>query len=66
VPIRNMHTVSETGHTGDLLAATHLTAQTVRLLEDRGIRAKDFRDGHPNLGESTPIEWQAADGDDED
>jgi endoglucanase len=58
VPIRNMHTISETGHTGDLLAATHLITETVRLLDARGVRADDFRNGHPNLGESTPIEWR--------
>jgi endoglucanase len=66
VPIRNMHTVSETGHTGDLLAATHLVVQMIRLLDERGIKAKDFRDGHPNLGESTPITWQPGDGNDEE
>jgi len=60
VPIRNMHTISETGHTGDLLAATHLVAETVRLLDARGLRADDFRDGHPNLGESSPIAWRPA------
>ncbi|MHC4451420.1 MAG: peptidase M42, partial [Planctomycetota bacterium] len=62
----NMHTVSETGHTGDLLAATHLVVQMIRLLDERGIKAKDFRDGHPNLGESTPITWQPGDGNDEE
>jgi len=58
VPIRNMHTISETGHTGDLLAATHLVAKAVQLLDARGVTADDFRRGHPNLAESAPIEWR--------
>ena len=57
VPIRNMHTISETGHTGDLLGATHLVAETVRTLSDRGMTADHFRNGHPDLGESSPIAW---------
>jgi endoglucanase len=60
VPIRNMHTISETGHTGDLLAATHLMVKLVQLLDERGMSADDFRNGHPNLGESSPIEWKPA------
>ena len=66
VPIRNMHTISETGHTGDLIGATHLVADTIRLLDSRKITAESFRDGHPNLGEAKPLTWQAGDeGEDE-
>jgi len=66
VPIRNMHTISETGHTGDLLGATHLVTETVRLIEERGMTADDFRDGHPNLGTASPIEWMPGTGDEDD
>ena len=70
VPIRNMHTNSETGHTGDLLAATHLVAETI-LAMDRanggsGMRADDLRAGHPRLDHAESLGWQAAPDDDDE
>ena len=52
-PIRNMHTISETGHTGDVLAAIHGMAATLRHLDamngGKGIKREDFRNNHPRL-----------------
>ncbi len=58
-PIRNMHTVSETGHTGDVLAAIHVLVAMLRALdgmhEGRGARPDDLREGHPRLDRARPI-----------
>jgi endoglucanase len=52
-PIRNMHTVSESGHTGDVLAAVHVVARLIEKLgamnDGTGATADDFRRGHPRL-----------------
>ncbi len=52
-PIRNMHTISEAAHTGDVLASIHALFGA---LEDmhahdggRGMRAEDLERGHPRL-----------------
>jgi len=58
-PIRNMHTISEVGHTGDLIGAVHLVAGLLRRLDGlnggRGATAEDLRGGHPRLEESSPL-----------
>lgn len=58
-PIRNMHTISETGHTGDVLASVHALAETIGALDrknrNRGVTREDFRQGHPRLDEATPL-----------
>ena len=58
-PIRNMHTVSELAHTGDLLAATHALLALVRELEAGGGGAtRDFlrsAAAHPDLGQSSEL-----------
>ncbi len=57
-PIRNMHTISETGHTGDVLAAVHAVTETVVKLdnENRGNGLQQrFRDNHPRLDEATAL-----------
>lgn len=55
-PIRNMHTMSECGHTGDVLAAIHVIFETLRRLDamngGAGVRAEDFRRGHPRLDQA--------------
>jgi len=52
-PIRNMHTISESGHTGDVDAAIyvlfHLLQHMDQLHDGQGIQADDLRDGHPRL-----------------
>ena len=55
-PIRNMHTISESGHTGDVDAAIHALYQTVvhmdGMNDGKGITGQDLRDGHPRLDQS--------------
>jgi len=70
VPIRNMHTISETGHTGDLLAATHLVTEAIRAMDaangGTGMTGDDLRTGHPRLDQAEPLGWQAGDDDSDD
>ena len=54
-PIRNMHTISETGHTRDVLAAIHATVETLKLVDSQKMTADDFRAGHPRLDQSKPL-----------
>ena len=48
-PIRNMHTVSETGHTGDVLAAVHGITAAIRAMDAKGMTRADFEQGHVRL-----------------
>lgn len=52
-PIRNMHTISETGHTNDVLAGIYGIEATLRKLDSynngNGIKRSDFEQNHPNL-----------------
>jgi putative aminopeptidase FrvX len=52
-PIRNMHTISETACTGDVLASIHGIFAALERMdgwnEGTGIRPDDLRDGHPRL-----------------
>lgn len=59
VPIRNMHTISETANTRDVAASIHAIVEVVRLMETRGLTADDFRGGHPRLDSATPQAWTA-------
>ncbi|MHC4955441.1 MAG: M20/M25/M40 family metallo-hydrolase [Planctomycetota bacterium] len=62
VPIRNMHTISETGHTGDLIAASHLVAAAVKKMDGwndgKGMTSDDLRQGHPRLDSAESLGWQ--------
>jgi putative aminopeptidase FrvX len=52
-PIRNMHTISETGHTKDILAAIAGVEATLydmdKMNRNNGITADDFKNNHPRL-----------------
>lgn len=48
-PIRNMHTISETGHTGDVLAAVHGIYAAIEAMDTARLTADDLRKGHPQL-----------------
>ncbi len=52
-PIRNMHTISETGHTSDVLAAIHGMVETFKAMDGmnrgKGISRDDLKNGHPRL-----------------
>lgn len=59
IPLRNMHTISESGHTGDVLAAIHLLAGLVEDLgsahRGKGLARKDLEDNHPRLDRSVML-----------
>lgn len=52
-PVRNMHTISECGHTGDVLASIHVIYETLKHMDSmnrgKGMTAGDLCDGHPRL-----------------
>ncbi len=52
-PIRNMHTISETGHTKDILAAIAGVEATLydmdKMNRNKGITAEDFKNNHTRL-----------------
>ncbi len=62
-PIRNMHTISEAGHTGDVLASIHVLAKTLQYMDDNGLGLEDFRDGHPRLDGVEELKWEPAESD---
>ena len=59
IPVRNMHPISESGHTGDVLAAIHLVTGTLQALDaqdDGSGRLRDtFRQGHPRLDQAAGL-----------
>jgi endoglucanase len=61
-PIRNMHTISESGHTGDVLASIHVLAETLfhmdGMNDGAGMNADDLRGGHPRLDGADPLGHQ--------
>lgn len=56
MPIRNMHTISEIGHTGDVLACIHGLHATLTRLDASGVSADDFRNRHPRLDDVAELE----------
>lgn len=64
-PIRNMHTISESGHTGDVEASIHAIFETILHMDamngGKGITADDLRSGHPRLDQSSPLTHRPAD-----
>lgn len=59
-PIRNMHTISETGHTRDVLAAIHAITHTVQALDALPDPHREFLDHHPRLDEAGPLTHQGS------
>ena len=63
-PIRNMHTISESGHTGDIEAAIHGIYQTLihmdGLNDGAGINEQDLRESHPRLDEAVELTHRPA------
>lgn len=61
-PIRNMHTISESGHTGDVDAAIYAILYTIQRMsqmnDGQGITAEDLRQGHPRLDTAVPLTHQ--------
>ena len=59
-PIRNMHTISESGNTSDVLAAIHVIFETIRAMEKiKGLHNK-FKTSHPRLDKATPLKHKKA------
>lgn len=48
-PVRNMHTISESGHTGDVLAAIHVLKETILEMDQEDNLRAAFQSGHPRL-----------------
>lgn len=63
-PVRNMHTISESACTRDVLAALHALDRTLvhmdRFDDGRGMTADHFRNGHPRLDGAEPLVAPAA------
>ena len=63
-PIRNMHTISESGHTGDVDAAIHALYQLIRYMngmnDGNGIQPEDLKEGHPRLDAATSLTHRPA------
>jgi len=61
-PIRNMHTISELGHTGDVLSAVHVIYRTIEHMgsanDGKGVDRTDLENGHPRLDQSQPLHNQ--------
>ncbi len=60
-PIRNMHTISETGNTRDVLAAIHALTYTIQALDKNPDLEREFLDNHPRLDNATPLHHQGSD-----
>jgi len=57
-PTRNMHTISESGHTGDVLAAIHVLKETILAMGNEDDLHAAFKAEHPRLDETTAITHQ--------
>lgn len=57
-PIRNMHTISETGNTQDVLAAIHALTHTLQALDKLPHLEREFLDNHPRLDQASPLHHQ--------
>jgi len=69
-PIRNMHTISESGHTGDVEASIHAIHKTLEHMDGmndgKGITADDLRNSHPRLDQSSALTHRPAPEEDKD
>ncbi|WP_017429919.1 M20/M25/M40 family metallo-hydrolase [Vreelandella jeotgali] len=65
-PIRNMHTISETGNTRDVMAAIHGLTQAIQSLDKMPDLAREFLDNHPRLDHARPLAHQGSDKPDDD
>lgn len=69
-PIRNMHTISETGNTSDVLAATHAISKSLQALDamddGKGKLRRHFQNNHPRLDQAESLGHQGSDSPDSD
>jgi endoglucanase len=54
-PIRNMHTISESANTQDVLAATHVIVETLRAMDSEDDLHAAFKAGHPRLDQASAL-----------
>ncbi len=54
-PIRNMHTISESAHTGDVLAAIHVINETLKDMDKEKNLRDGFKANHPRLDKAKPL-----------
>ena len=59
-PSRNMHTISETGNTQDVLAAIHALHHTIQALDALPNLKRAFLDNHPRLDQASPLAHQGS------
>lgn len=59
-PIRNMHTISETGNTQDVLAAIHVLSRTLQALDVLPDPHREFLDNHPRLDQAQRLTHQGS------
>ena len=57
-PTRNMHTISESGHTGDVLAAIHVLKDTILAMDADDVSDDTFQSSHPRLDKTTELTHQ--------
>ena len=57
-PTRNMHTISESGHTGDVLAAIHVLKSTLLAMDQEEDLHHAFRTSHPRLDQTETLSHQ--------
>ncbi|ERS88978.1 M20/M25/M40 family metallo-hydrolase [Halomonas sp. PBN3] len=60
-PIRNMHTISESGNTRDVMAAIHAITRSVQALDALPDPHREFLDHHPRLDEAGALGHQGSD-----
>lgn len=60
-PTRNMHTISESGHTGDVIAAIHVIKETIVAMDKESDIRKSFKESFPRLDNVTAIVHQGFD-----
>ena len=54
-PTRNMHTISESGHTGDVLASIHALFETIKTMDSESDLHSSFTHNHPRLDQASPL-----------
>ncbi len=57
-PTRNMHTISESAHTGDVLAAVHVLTAVLLAMDVEEDLEENFRTAHPRLDLTTALTHQ--------
>ncbi len=59
-PIRNMHTISESANTSDVLASIHAIYETLSAMDKEKNLHESFKANHPRLDKANPLVHQTA------